>query len=87
MMKVNIILPPHLDSLIDCEDPDCCLSAPICIGDALCEAPPDPIEVFQSSNQHVVPTPTILFYDGVKFLIQPNSVHRSPAEVLFSNER
>lgn len=75
------------DSLIDCEDPDCCLSASICIGDALCEAPPDPIEVIRSSNQFSAFTPSILFYDRVKFLIEPNSIHRSPPQILFSNDR
>ncbi|XP_030836336.1 teneurin-3-like isoform X2 [Strongylocentrotus purpuratus] len=74
------------DSLIDCEDPDCCLSASICIGDALCEAPPDPIEVIRSSNQFSALTPSILFYDRVKFLIEPNSIHRSPPQILFSND-
>ncbi|XP_072171357.1 teneurin-3-like [Diadema setosum] len=74
------------DFLIDCEDPDCCHTAAICIGDALCEAPPEPIEILQSTSRHLMMTPPVLFHDQVKFLIEPNSVHRSPAQILFSND-
>ncbi|XP_041356776.1 teneurin-m-like isoform X3 [Gigantopelta aegis] len=58
------------DGLLDCLDPDCCVTGP-CRDSKFCSASPDPKEILLSKQP---PSTTASFFDKMKFLIEENSV-------------
>lgn len=66
----------YSDTLLDCNDPDCCLK-PLCKDSIPCRSSPNPMEILLRKQS---PSSTDSFYERVKFLIEDNSVqiHSSP---------
>jgi hypothetical protein len=63
---INFII--IIDGLVDCQDPDCCLT-PDCMGKHLCMTVPRPED---KSN----PGPFSSFWDRVKFLVEDSGIQR-----------
>ncbi|XP_075972353.1 teneurin transmembrane protein Ten-m isoform X2 [Anticarsia gemmatalis] len=58
------------DGLVDCEDPECCLS-PICKGSQLCVSSPKPTDILLRKQP---PAITASFFERMKFIIDEGSL-------------
>ncbi len=70
------------DGLLDCQDPDCCMSI-VCKDSVHCLASPDPMEILLRKQP---PSTTASFYDRMRFLVEDNSV-QSYATLSSFNQR
>lgn len=70
------------DGLVDCEDPECCVSHQ-CKNSQLCVAPPKPIDVLLRKQP---PAITASFFERMKFLIDEGSL-QNYAKMETFNER
>lgn len=73
---------PHIDGLVDCEDPECCLNA-ACRSSQLCVSAPKPIDVLLRKQP---PAITASFFERMKFLIDEGSL-QNYAKLETFNER
>jgi len=70
------------DGLVDCVDPDCCISAS-CRDSLHCRTAPEPMEILLRKQP---PSSSASFYERMRFLIEDNSV-QSYATVSSFNQR
>lgn len=70
------------DGLVDCEDPECCLS-PICKGSQLCVSSPKPTDILLRKQP---PAITASFFERMKFIIDEGSLQNYAKQENF-NER
>jgi len=70
------------DGLVDCADPDCCISAS-CKDDIHCRTAPEPMEILLRKQP---PSSSASFYERMRFLIEDDSV-QSYATLSSFNQR
>ncbi len=70
------------DGLVDCQDPDCCISI-ACKDSVHCLASPDPMEILLRKQP---PSTTASFYERMRFLVEDDSV-QSYATLSSFNQR
>ena len=70
------------DGLVDCVDPDCCISAS-CRDSLHCRTAPEPMEILLRKQP---PSSSASFYERMRFLIEDNSV-QSYATLSSFNQR
>jgi len=71
-----------VDGLVDCVDPDCCVSAS-CRDSMDCQTVPEPMEILLRKQP---PSSSASFYERVRFLIEDDSV-QSYATLSSFNQR
>lgn len=72
----------HLDGLVDCLDPDCCLQT-TCQSSLLCRGSRDPLDIIQQSQSG---SPAVKsFYDRIKLLVGKDSTHIIPGDNPFNS--
>lgn len=80
--NAHSIIRKMIDGLVDCEDPECCLS-PQCRKSQLCVSAPKPIDVLLRKQP---PAITASFFERMKFLIDDGSL-QNYAKLETFNER
>ena len=70
------------DGLVDCVDPDCCMSA-ACRDEPHCRTVPEPMEILLRKQP---PSSSASFYERMRFLIEDDSV-QSYATISSFNQR
>ncbi|KAH9629055.1 hypothetical protein HF086_011318 [Spodoptera exigua] len=71
------------DGLVDCEDPECCLS-PICKGSQLCVSSPKPTDILLRKQP---PAITASFFERMKFIIDEGSLQNYAKQENFNESR
>ena len=76
------------DGLVDCEDPECCLSAPECGGKQLCTSVQDPSTLIGPSSSTLIGAKYhYSFWERVKFLVHETNGIQRYAKVESFNEK